>query len=164
MARKQHASAGVGLLDEYLTNGVDSGGVESGQRFVEHQQLRVVHEGRSQLDALLIPVRESLDLAVGAVGYIQALEPLPGGDRSALGVHAVQPSEILKLVCDEHVRVEAPFFRHVTETPSLGGTDRYAVPPNRAGVEVGQPEDGSHCGGLTCSVWTEEAHNLARRN
>jgi hypothetical protein len=120
-----------------------------------------MHQGRRQLHPLLVAMRQGLDLAGGAVGHVQALQPLFGGSGSAAPVHAVQPSQVLELVCHQHVGVQAPLLWHVTEAAALGGPDRRPIPPHRPGVEVGEPEDGPHRRGFAGAVRTKEPHDLS---
>ncbi len=126
--------------------------------------LRVVHKRRGQLYALLVAMRQRLDLAARTVRHLQALQPRPCGGRGVSGTHPVEPAQVLDLLGDEHARVEAPLLGHVAETASFGPPDRRPVPPNRAGVQVGQAEDGPHGGGLPSPVGPEKTHHLARRD
>jgi hypothetical protein len=76
----------------------------------------------------------------------------------------VQSAEVFELLCDEHGRVEAAFFRHVAEAPPLGRAHRRALPPDRPGVEVGKAEHGPHGGRLACPVRAQEADDLPGRH
>ncbi len=54
--------------------------------------------------------------------------------RARLGrgaAQAVQPSQVLDLLADQHAGVQAPLLGHVAEPAALGLTDRSAVPPHR---------------------------------
>jgi hypothetical protein len=162
VAREQHTAPGASLLDEHLADGVDAGRVQSGEWFVQHQHLGVMHQGCRQLHPLLVAVRQGLHLAGGAVGHVQALQPLLGGGGGAARVHSVQPAKVLELFRYEHVWVQAALLWHVAEAAALGDSDRHAVPPHRSGVEVGEAEDCPHRGGLAGAVRTEEPYDLAR--
>ena len=125
VAREEDAAAGLGLLDEHLPDGVDAGGVEAGQRFVEHQQLRVVRRGPPP---------------AGPAAGCRARAPRPCSScgrrsrdararsawpRAASGrLEAVQAPEVLDLLADEHAGVQAALLGHVAEPPALGLADR----------------------------------------
>ena len=77
----------------------------------------------------------------------------------------MQPSEVLDLLADQHVRVQAAFLRHVAEAPALRLPDLGApFHLTVAGVEVDQAEDGAHRGRLAGAVRPEEADHLAGGN
>ena len=93
----------------------------------------------------------------------EAIEPLHRRSGGGGGRHPVEPAEVLELLGDQHARVEPAFLGHVAEATALGGRPG-AVPPHRAGVEIGQPEDGPHRGRLAGAVRAEEADDLAGGN
>ena len=74
MAGEDDGNAGVAALAQHLAHHVDGDRVESGERLVEHQQLRLVQQRGGQLHALLVAEAELLDLVVA-----------PGRDPEPLG-------------------------------------------------------------------------------
>jgi hypothetical protein len=78
MARQQHRAAAPRLLAQHLADRVDAPGVEPRERLVEDEQVGLVHERHSELDALLVAVGERLDLRLGALGDAEPLEALHG--------------------------------------------------------------------------------------
>ena len=74
---------GRGLVDEHGADGVDPDGVETREGFVEHEELGLVDEGGGELHPLLVAERQRLELARGAVGHAELLEPLHGGASRA---------------------------------------------------------------------------------
>ena len=75
MAGEEDGGAAGRLAAEHLGERVHGDRVEPGERLVEHEQLRLVQQRRRELGALLVAVRELLDLRVGAVGETEPLEP-----------------------------------------------------------------------------------------
>ena len=99
---------------------------------------------------------------VGPVGDAEPLEPRGRASRQRPRAHPVQPAEVLDLLADQHARVQAPLLRHVAEPAAVGLADRAPVPADRAGVELGQPEDRAHRGRLARAVRPEEAGHATR--
>jgi hypothetical protein len=56
VAGQQPTASRPRLLNEYLADGVDAGGVQARQRFVEDQQLRSVDQRGGKLHPLLVAV------------------------------------------------------------------------------------------------------------
>jgi hypothetical protein len=84
MAREENGGTAGRLAAEHLGERAHGEGIESRERLVEHEQLGLVQERRRKLGALLVPVRELLDLRAGAVGEVEPLEPL-GRRRACRG-------------------------------------------------------------------------------
>jgi hypothetical protein len=143
-----------------LPDRVDAGRVEAGQRLVEDEEVRVVHEGGGQLDTLLVAEGERLDLAPRAVGDPEPLQPAGRGRGGGRRGQPVQAAEVLKLLADEHARVEAALLRQVAEPAAIGVGDRGAVPADGARGQGGEPEHGAHRGGLARAVRAEESGHL----
>ena len=61
MRGEEHRHALVGQLAQHAAEHVDADRVEPGERLVEHEQLRPVHERDAELHALLVAERERLD-------------------------------------------------------------------------------------------------------
>ena len=71
------------LLRHDVGEELHGGGVEAGERLVEHEQVGLVHHGGGQLHPLAHAPREVLDRAAGPVGQAEALQQLgaaPPGD------------------------------------------------------------------------------------
>ena len=62
MAGEHHGDPGAGPLGQDLGHVVDTARVQAGERLVEHEQLRVVHQRGGQLHPLLVAVRQRLEL------------------------------------------------------------------------------------------------------
>ena len=159
MAREDHRRATGSLSAENLGQGAHGKRVETGERLVEHEQLRLVHQRSRQLRPLLVAVRELLDLRPGTVGEPQALEP---PSRSGLGrarPETMQPAEVLELLPDRHPRVETALFGHVAEAQPLLQPHRAPVPQHIAGVDLDEPEHRAHGRRLAGAVRAEEAEH-----
>ena len=118
--------------------------IQAGERLVEHQQVRLVHQGGDQLDPLLVAVRQRVQAVRRPLGQAEALQP---GTHAA--VHVLRPApaelaEVDQLVPHPHPRIQAPLLRHVPEPGPVRGADRRAVPPDRSLVQLDQPEHRAH--------------------
>ena len=134
--------------------------VQSGQRLVQDQHLRTVHQRGSELHSLLVPVGESIHLADGPVRDPQPFQPSCRGGLGVDRAHAVQSPEVLKLLADEHRRVQPPLLRHVPEAAPFRLADWDTIPPDHAGVQIGETEYSPHRGRLACPVGAQKAHHL----
>jgi hypothetical protein len=75
MAREDDADTGGSPLAKDLGHRRDPDRVEPGERLVEDEQLRIVDERGTELDALLVAVRQLLQLCLRPIGEPEALEP-----------------------------------------------------------------------------------------
>ncbi len=135
-------------------------GSSPAKRLVEHQDLGIVDERGRQLDPLLVAVRERLDLARRPIGDVETFQPHPCGLGRVGLAQAVQSTQILNLLADEHGRVEAPLLGHVAEPAPIGLAYGPTVPADFARVEIGQSEDRPHGGRLAGAVGTEKSDDM----
>src|SRR5208282_359338 len=63
-------------LGEDLPHVIDAARVEAAERLVEDEQFRVVHQGHGELGALLVAMRERVDLGVLTAGQAEAADPV----------------------------------------------------------------------------------------
>jgi len=75
MAREDDCGTARRFAAQDLGEGTDGEWVETGERLVEDEQLRLVNQRRRKLRALLVAVRELLELRVRATFEAEALEP-----------------------------------------------------------------------------------------
>ena len=86
--RRSRAPRGAARPDEH----VDADRIEPGERLVEHQQLRLVHERGRQLHALLVPERERFDPSPRVPDHLERLEQAARRSRARpILRHAAQP-------------------------------------------------------------------------
>ena len=76
MAGEEHGRTAGGLVAEHPGERVHGDRVEAGERLVEDEQLGLVHERRRELGALLVAVRELLELRPGATLQAEPPEPV----------------------------------------------------------------------------------------
>jgi hypothetical protein len=74
----------------------------------------------------------------------------------------VQPAHVLDLVTYEHPWVQATLLGHVPKPTPGGLVDLGAVPPDLAGVQIGQSEYGTHRGRLAGAIRAQETNDLTR--
>ena len=53
---EQHGDTRVGSFGQDVGHVVDAAGIQAGERLVEHEQFRVVHQRGGELDPLLVAV------------------------------------------------------------------------------------------------------------
>ncbi len=164
MAGEEYTATRAGLLGEHIADGVDTGWVKSGQRLVQDQHLRTVHQRGSELHSLLVPVGESIHLADGPVCDPQPFQPSCRGGLGVDRAHPVQSPEVLKLLADEHRRVQPPLLRHVPEAAPFRLADLDTIPPDHAGVQIGETEYSPHRCRLACPIGAQKAHHLSGWN
>ena len=75
MAGEEHGGAAGSLAAQHVGERLHRDRVEPRERLVKHEQLRLVHQRRSQLGPLLVAVRELLHLGVRPLGESETLEP-----------------------------------------------------------------------------------------
>src|SRR5215218_8555649 len=73
----------------------------------------------------------------------------------------VQAGEVLELVPDPHLGVEAALLGHVAEAAAGLGVDRSATPADLAPVGLQHPQHDPHGGGLAGTVGSHEPEHLA---
>ena len=164
MAGEENGRAARRLAAEDIGEHLDCDRVETGERFVEYEQLRLVQQRCRELGALLVAVGELFDRRVGALGEPEPLEPPRCRDARRGVAQPVQRPEVRELLRDRHPRVEAALLRHVPETQSLFQPDRPPVPEHLATVGLDDAEDGTHHGRLPGPVRAEKAEHPAARH
>ena len=115
-------------LPQDVTHHVHRDRIESGERLVQHQDVRVVDEGSRELHALLVAEAELLDRITRPLGDSESLEP--GGHPAAghVGPQTVQLREVEELLADPHLGIEAALLRHVTDAAPQLGRQRLTAP------------------------------------
>ncbi len=118
-----------------------------------------MQERNGELCALLVAVRELLELCIDAVSEIEPLEPVRRRNACRVIFQPVQAPEVRELLADPHARIEAALLRHVAEAQPFGQPDRPPVPEHLSRIELDEPENGSHRRRLPCAVRAEEAEH-----
>jgi ABC-type branched-subunit amino acid transport system ATPase component len=111
---------------------VDGHRVEAGERLVEHEHPRLVHERRRDLDPLLVAERQAGEDVGRAVGEGEPVEHLERPAPRRGPVDAVQAGEVDQLREHGHLRVEPAFLGHVAEAAPDVVAEGLAVPPHLA--------------------------------
>src|SRR5699024_10136301 len=113
-----------------------------------------------ELDALLVAERELLHLVAESLGDAEPLRPL--ARRGACGgrVEPVEAREVVELLADLHLRVEAALLRHVADPAALRGVEGTAVAEHLAAVGDEDPEDDAHRRRLAGAVGADESEDL----
>src|SRR5215211_993758 len=164
MAGEEDGRAAGRLVTEDLREHPHRDGVEAGEGLVEHEEIRLVDQRRRQLRALLVPVRELLDLRPGAILQPESGEPCARGVAGVARSEPVEAAEILELRAERHARVEAALLGHVAEAQPPARAHRTPVPEHAAGIDPNETEHGAHRGRLPSAVGTEEAEHAPARD
>ena len=157
VAGEQHGRAAASDPAEQRGHRIHRDRVETRKRFVEHQQVRSVHEGGGKLHPLLVAVRQVIQARRLPVAETESAQPPVGLPRRRRGGQPGQSAEEHQLVSDPHLRIQAALFRHVPEPAPIRGTDRPPTPPHEAGVGNDKPENRAHRRRLPGPVWTDKA-------
>ena len=75
MARENHRDPRLRLLVENLAHGIDGLGIQASERLIEHEHQRLEAQRGGQLDALLVPVAECLQLVARSLLQLKSLQP-----------------------------------------------------------------------------------------
>jgi hypothetical protein len=140
------------VLPEHLEHHVDRHRVEAGERLVEHQHVRVVHQRRGDLRPLLVAQRQVVHRVGEALAETEALQQVTGAGGRIATVEPVQPCQVGDLVDHRHLRVEPALLRHVAETAAALRAEGAAVQRDRARVRGEHPEQDAHRGRLARAV------------
>ena len=164
VAGEQHGATG---MDPFGQGGAQLGHrdrVEAGERLVEHDHLRVVHQGRGQLQPLLHAAGQLVRPIRPPVTKAQLVEKASGRSGGLRTVDPVQSGEVDQLFPRGHRGVEAPLLGHVAPAAAIGGGHRMARPPRLSRIGIDDPEHDPHERGLACAVGSEEPHQHPGRD
>ncbi len=133
--------------------------VQAGERLVEDQHLRAVHQGGGQLHPLLVAVRERVDPVARPIGQAELLQPGHRGGARLAGASSrpTGRSAPAGRSPTSWRRGRAP--RACTRTPAHTPDPGRARRTSAARVGVLQVEDDAHRGGLARTVAPEEAQD-----
>ncbi len=157
MAAEDDAHARRRPLADDLGHGRDADRIEAAEGLVEHEQLGIVGERGRQLDALLVAVRQLLELGLGPVAEAHPLQPAQGGGIRRLATEAVLLGEVRELLGDAHPRIQPALLGHIAEAKTLDAIDGLSGPADLAAIRPGQAEDAAHRGGLAGAIRSEES-------
>ena len=162
MAGEQHRRAAERQVADHLRQRLDAERIETGERLVEHQRHRIVHERRGELHPLLVAVRERVQPRLPPLPEPQPRQPAidAGGGRAA--IQPRQPRQVLELSAHPHVRIQAALLRHVAEAQTRLAVDRRAGPADLTPVGLDEAEDAAHRRRLARPVRAQQADDAPR--
>ena len=154
--------AAVAHLEEGLLEQPHVDWVEPREGLIHDQHLGVVKDRRDELDLLLVPLRELLDLALAVVGDSESLEPVVDFRACGCVGHPVQRREEPQLLSDQHLRIEPSLLRQVA--PRSAGKRHVlgTLPGDAAGIGAEDVEHDPHTRRLAGTVRAEEAEDPSR--
>ena len=147
---------------QHAAEHVDADRVEAGERLVEHEQLRVVHERGGELHALLVAERERLDAVAGALARARAARSSGRGGRGGGRVRrraAARGRRAGRARASSGTgRAPPACSRSASASPASTGR---AAPAHLAAVGREHAEHDPHRGRLAGAVGPDEAEQLA---
>ena len=115
-------------MSQDLDHDVGRDRIQPRERLVEDQQIRSVDERSSELNTLLIAMRERLHALVHAIREPEPLQPRAGICAGARVRCAVQDGEVLELIPHAHLGIQPAFFWHVSDPLACTVVDLRAAP------------------------------------
>ena len=162
MRGKQDRRASIAALANDLLHSFGGDWVEAGERFVEDQQIGVMHQRDRELHALLIATREFLHEIIAPLGQTDPGEPVVGSFFGDGFRQPGEPSKVDDLFERLHSRIQTAFLGHVPNGVSNRFIDWLAVPCNRSRLGRNDVEDHPHRGGLARTIRAKKPNRLAR--
>src|SRR6478609_4397125 len=134
--------------------------VESAERLVEDQEIRLVEQGTDELDLLLHPLGEVLDLVLGPVAQPHLAQPPEGAMPRVRAGEAAHLPEEDEGVEDQHPRIEAALFRQEADARrEVARATLVTEEGDRALVGDQDIEDHPDGGALPGAIGTEESED-----
>ena len=164
MRGEDDRSSARGFSAQHFGHDVGGDRVKPGERLIEDQQVGTVHQRCRQLNPLLVAVRELLDPRAHAIGQPETLEPRACGGPPLFVWRAVQHGEVLELIADPHLRIQAALLGHVADPLAARRVYRSPIPEDAARVGCQQPADDPHRGRLARPVTADKTEHAPPGN
>lgn len=107
-------------LHQVIPNTLTQQRIHSDRRFVQNEQLRIVHQRHGKWDTSLLATAQILDHSI-LRRQIQKVEKELQTLHDVIGFHTEDPAEIHHRLFDGELRVESDFLGHVAN-PFAGNT------------------------------------------
>jgi hypothetical protein len=114
--REEDRHAPPRLFAQHVGQQVGRDRVKPGKRLVADQEVGTVHQRRGELNALLVALRKLLDTRDHTVAEPETVPPRARGSPRLLMRRAVQDGEILELVGNPHLGIQAALLGHVADS------------------------------------------------
>jgi hypothetical protein len=164
MAGEQHRSAGSRNVTQQVGHGSDRERIETGERLIENEQIRVVDKCGDKLDALLITVRERVEPIFRTGRKTQSIEPRVDASTRFPDGSPRQSCQIHELVPNSHAQIQPALFGHVAEPRPLFPPNRRTSPPHHASIQLDEPKHSPHRRRLPGAIRANEAGQPSRAN
>src|SRR5699024_10282586 len=119
MVGEEHRGTGGGEGAEHVEGAFDGGGVETGERLVEDEGLRIEDESCGDLDLLLVAEADRFEGVGRFAAQFELFEQLETAGLRRLSGQAVEAGEVDELIDDRHLRVEAALFGHIADRTAM---------------------------------------------
>src|SRR6185503_13074239 len=136
--------------------------VETGERLVEDQKLRAVHQRCRELNLLRHALRQFVDGLLRVGGKAEAIEKRCPLTLRVCRSHALQPAEISDRVERGHLSVKSTLLG---KEPDFGGIRTPGRPAEHLDIPAGRPDDVEHHaqrGRLARAISAKKAEHRAR--
>ncbi len=139
--------------------------IETGGRFVEDQDVRIVNHRFGQADALAIPFGKMAEDAVFDVNEPATVQDLADCDVTARAGHVLELRAIAQILIDTHFQIERHAFGEVADfAADFQGFVEDVVPRERGAAAGGGQIGGQHAAWLwTCRLRWGRAVRRFRR-
>src|SRR3989454_1258661 len=158
MGREQDGLPAMAHVEHRVLHHLSVHRIESRERFVENQEVRVVEHRRNELHFLLHPLRQLVDPSQAPLGEAESLEPFPRPLARPPPIDAFHLAEKYEHVEHPHLAVQAALLREVADPPRVGSpATGLAEYPHGAAVRLQDVHDHTDGRRLPGAVWPEQA-------
>ncbi|OPZ77538.1 MAG: hypothetical protein BWY79_01127 [Actinobacteria bacterium ADurb.Bin444] len=116
MGRHDHGTTRIPLLLDYVFHQTGIYGIEAGERFIDHQNIRSMQHRSNDLGLLLHTLAQLLDLLAFVLQQIHSLQPSGELGAGLVRAHALECCQVHKRGIQPLVAVKAPLFGQISDT------------------------------------------------
>jgi len=141
--------------------------VETDGRLIQDQDIRLIHQGIRQSDALTVSLGEGADELIPDMSDAAEFQRILYLFRDAAGADSFQCGPIAEILVDAHLGIKGDVFREIADSGTC--LERLAVDiesgdPHLTGIRREIPAEDFHCGALTRAIRPEKPDHLSSIN
>src|SRR5712692_4997388 len=163
MRRKQHRDSALLKIDNQITNVARTGGIDTGGRLVQHEQLRFVNQRLSEADALQHAFGVRAQAPIARIRQADQLEQLVGTLSQSRATEPAEFSEKAQRLFPGEIFVEVWVLRQKAD--GFTAFDQTAVASENFCSSVrrrNQAENNFERCAFSGTVWPKQSINVAR--
>ena len=138
-------------------------GIEAGERFVQNQHARAVHQGAEDLDALSVALGEGLEPRPLPPTKPDALQQRVGGVQGRAAIHALEPAVEGDRLARTFAREQAALLGQETDLAARPGVGRPPEQADHASVRAQKSQHTAQGRALSRAVDADEPGDAAGR-